>query len=120
MASGSFTEYQVEIWLNQIQTVWVSLHYSDPKVDGNYASEVFGGSYGRVRAEFSAPDARAIFNGEDIIFRGMPTIQVTHVGAWDAQYNGNMLYSVPLATPVTVLAGNSYRVGAESLAISLP
>lgn len=120
MASGVFTEYLIEQWLNEIRNVWVSLHYADPTVDGNYASEVFGGSYGRVSVSFTDPNARVIFNDQDIIFRGMPTILVTHAGAWDAQYNGNMLYSAPLANPTRVIAGTSFRMDAESLAISLP
>lgn len=120
MASGTFSDYLIESWLSDLKTVWISLHYSDPSVDGNYASEVFGGSYGRVQATFTDPVGRVIFNDQDALFRGMPSIRVSHVGGWDSQYNGNMLFSAPLATPTTVLPQTTFRVGAETLAISLP
>lgn len=120
MASGVFTDYRVEKWLVDLQSLWISLHYDDPSTAGAYASEVFGGSYTRVRANFSDPIGRVIFNETDVLFRGLPTVKITHVGAWDAQYNGNLEFSVPLPKAVSVMAGKSFQLSSEQLGISLP
>ena len=120
MASGVFSDYRVEKWLLELKQMWVSLHYDDPSISGAYASEVFGGSYTRVRTTFSDPVGRVIFNESDMLFRGLPTVRITHVGAWDAQYNGNLELSVPLPTAVSVMAGKSFQLRSEQLGISLP
>lgn len=120
MATGRFSDNRVEIWLNELQSVWLSLHFADPEINGAYASEVFGGSYGRIKVSFTQPVERVIFLDSDAVFRGLPVVKVTHIGAWDSQYNGNLEFSAPLETEIYVVAGGSVRIGVESLAISLP
>lgn len=120
MATGRFSDQRVETWLSQLSSVWLSLHFADPDVDGAYASEVFGGSYGRILASFTDPVSRVIYLDSDVTFRGLPTVKVTHVGAWDAQYNGNLEFSVAMESPSYVVDGGSIRIGAETLALSLP
>lgn len=120
MQNGSFSDYRVHKWLTDMGTIWVALHYDDPTIAGAYASEVFGGSYQRVRVEFSEPVNRVIFNSQDVTFKGLPTIRITHLVGWDNQYSGNMEFSVPLPEAINVLAGKSFRIPTETLAISLP
>jgi hypothetical protein len=50
----------------------------------------------------------------------MPATRVTHVVGWNAQYNGDMEYSVPLPQAQPVLAGKKFSVPSAALAISLP
>lgn len=121
MDEGGFTDYRVNKWLDQIaENIWVSLHYTDPSVSGAYASEVFGGSYSRIRAPFSSADGRSIFNDNSIIFKGLPNVKITFIGGWDLNYNGNLEFYIPLGEPVTVMAGKSYIIDASMLALSLP
>lgn len=120
MIDGTFSDYRVAKWLADLDTVWVGLHYADPVTAGAYASEVFGGSYGRRKANFSEPDNRVVFNENTLVFKGLPTVKITHIGGWDSHYNGNLEFSIPLLTPTTVMAGRSYEILANQLAISLP
>lgn len=120
MANGAFTEHRADMWLQDLAELWISLHYSDPEVSGHYASEVFGGSYGRVKAEFSEPTGRVIFNVADIWFKSLPDVKITHIGAWDSQFNGNMEFSVALDTAQRILEGKSFRISSDSIAVSLP
>lgn len=120
MAIGLFSEYRVNLWLADLTTVYLALHFDDPNIAGAYASEVFGGSYSRVKATFSDPDGRVIFNESSIVWTGMPNTRVTHVAAWNKQYNGDLEYSVPLPKAVSVSAGKKFTVDSAMLAISLP
>ena len=119
-AQGLFSDYRVNLWLTSLSSVWLALHFDDPNIAGAYASEVFGGSYARVKATFSDPEGRVIFNEGDINWTGMPSTRVTHIAAWNAQYNGDMEYSVPLAKAESVAAGKKFHIDSAALAISLP
>jgi len=120
MEIGGFSDYRANKWLTDIDKIWVALHYADPNISGAYASEVFGGSYSRVKTDFTDPDGRVMFNSSSIVFKGLPAVRLTHIAGWDKQYNGNMEFYIPLGTPTAVLAGKSFEVQASQLAISLP
>jgi hypothetical protein len=120
MHEGNFSDYRANKWLDQLGTIWIALHYSDPSVSGAYASEVFGGSYTRVKTDFSSASNRVIFNEDSVKFKGLPSVQLTYIGGWDKQYNGNLEFSIPIIGGVTILAGKSYEIQASQLAISLP
>lgn len=116
--NGAFSDYQVEQWLNN-RTYWVSLHYGSPIVDGAYASEIFGGSYSRQRVQMTSPDSRAIYNADDIVWRGIPQTRITHIAGWDKQYNGDMLWWAKLESPVTILDGKGFILTSGILALSM-
>ena len=120
MASGTFSDYRIHLWLDDLAVLWLALHFDDPNIAGAYASEVFGGSYSRVKATFSAPEGRVIFNDDTVEWTGLPTTKITHIAGWNSQYNGDMEYSVPLPKTVHMTAGKRYQVSSEMLAISLP
>jgi hypothetical protein len=119
MQVGGFSDYRANKWLTQLSTVWIGLHYADPNISGAYASEVFGGSYARKKVTFTAPDARVMFNGESIVFKGLPSVRLTHIAGWDKQYNGNMEFYIPLTSQVTILAGKGFTIDADQLAINI-
>lgn len=120
MATGLFTDYRVNLWLGDLTALWLGLHFADPNISGAYASEVFGGSYIRVLANFSTPDSRVIFNNDDVTFTGMPAVRVTHVAGWNKQYNGDMEFSVALPESKVIQAGKKFQIASATLAISLP
>lgn len=99
---------------------YVSLHTGDPGNTG--ASEVTGGSYARQLAGFDAPaddsGVRAIVNGADVDFTGMPAATVTHFAIWDSASGGESLYKEALAASRTTLAGDTIRFTASSLKIT--
>lgn len=120
MATGAFSDTRAEIWLKQLGTLWISLHYDNPRTAGEYASEVFGGAYTRIKTVMSDPVNRVIFNTSDMNFAGLPAVKITHIAGWDKQYNGSMEFSVPLPSPVVVVAGKGYYLPANELAITIP
>jgi hypothetical protein len=120
MDQGTFSDYRANKWLGQLSKVWIGLNFADPNISGAYASEVFGGSYNRVQTLFSTPDGRVIFNESTVKFKGLPSVRIIYISGWDAQYNGNMEFSIALSSPVTVLAGKGYEIQASQLAISIP
>ena len=119
MSTGRFSDYQVEQWLSESDSYWVALHYDNPDISGAYASEVFGGSYTRVLVPFTGVDGRTTWNVDPIKWTGVPSVQVTHLAGWDAQINGNLLWSSSLDGKVTIPEGQSWSLGARVIALSI-
>lgn len=118
---GHISDHQVEMWLTEmVSQCWIGLHYEDPEMSGAYVSEVIGGGYSRALAEFTEPAGRAIWNSSEIAFHGLPPTIITHVGGWNAQSRGDLLFSIQLDTPIQVLQGGAVAWAAEQLAISIP
>lgn len=116
---GTFSAYQVEKWLAELNNKWVALHYDNPEVAGAYTSEVFGGSYIRCRAQMTVPDGRATWNANNLSWIGLPAVRLLYLAFWDAQINGNYICSAPLDAEVRALAGSQFNYPAYSLAISI-
>lgn len=116
--AGRFSDYRVEKWLDDLSVVWIAAHYDNPDVAGAYASEVFGGSYARVRCPMTQTANRAVFNLQPINILGLPAVTVTHIAGWDNQINGNMEFSIALPSPVRVVAGKSLPIPANTIALS--
>lgn len=118
MNQGMFSAYQVEKWLAELNKCWASLHFDNPQVASAYASEVFGRSYVRKQMTLSIPSSRTTWNTAVLSWTGLPGVLITHIGFWDAQYNGNLLGSAPLAKLERVQDGGTYSLGKEQLALS--
>lgn len=74
--------------------VYVSLHTSDPTINGTPATEVSAGWYARQAVTFAAQStAGQTSNSNTITFSGVTgsSVTVTHFGIWDALTLGNML-----------------------------
>ena len=79
-----------------------------------------GGSYSRLSGALSAFDARTVWLASDLIWNGLPNIVPTHIGIWDAQFNGHLLSygGLPLPYP-NVPQGGSFELAANTYAISV-
>lgn len=121
MSVGRFSDFQVEKWLSGIASngCWLALHYDNPDVAGAYASEVFGGTYRRVLADFTNVDGRTTWNTGAVKWSGLPSIVVTHVAGWDSLNNGNLLWSSSLDAIVRITEGNGFSLGARAIALSV-
>lgn len=115
---GTWSNYQVEQWLSDLNGKWVGLHFDNPQVASAYASEVAGGSYVRKRLTITTPSSRTAWNAAALTWTGLPTVLLTYVAFWDVQYNGNLLGSSPLPAPIRVLSGGSWTLPAKQLALS--
>jgi hypothetical protein len=101
-------------------TWFIGLSTTAPADDGSGATEPSGGAYARVSvtnnttnfpAAATASGTTTKSNGTEIVFAqataGWGTI--THVLVWDATSAGNLRYSHPLNTTVTVNTGDVAR-----------
>lgn len=115
---GTFSSYQVEVWLASLNNKYVALHFENPETSGAYMSEINGGAYTRQKVQMSPPDNRATWNVNNLTWSGLPATRIAYVAFWDAVVNGNYLCSAPLDAEVVVLAGKRYDYPAYSLALS--
>jgi hypothetical protein len=98
-------------------TVYVSLHTADPGETG--ANELTGGGYSRKAVTFNAPSGGSMTNSADIDFPNMPAATITHVGLWDAASAGNFLWGGALTASKTTNSGDTFRIPAGQLTVSL-
>jgi hypothetical protein len=100
--------------------VYVALFTSDP-TDAGTGTEVSGGGYARQAVTFNAPSNGQVTNASDILFPVATASwgTVTHVGIYDAQTGGNLLFSGALTTSKTISANDQLKIAAGSLSISL-
>jgi hypothetical protein len=100
--------------------VYVALFTSDP-TDAGTGTEVSGGGYTRQAVTFNAPSNGQVTNASDILFPVATASwgTVTHVGIYDAQTGGNLLFSGALTTSKTISTNDQLKIAAGSLSISL-
>ncbi len=101
-------------------TVFLALYTTDP-TDADSGTEVTGGSYARQSVAFGAATDGATDNSADVTF---PTATanwgtVTHVALRDAVTAGNMLFHSPLTASKVVNNGDTFKVNAGDLDVSL-
>jgi hypothetical protein len=101
-------------------TVYVALFTSAPS-DAGGGTEVSGGSYARQAVTLSAASGGASENSAVITF---PTATadwgtVTHLALMDAATGGNMLMHTPLDASKTVNNGDTFKINAGDLDITV-
>jgi hypothetical protein len=100
--------------------VYVALFTSDP-TDAGTGTEVSGGGYARQPVTFNAPSNGQVTNAADILFPVATASwgTVTHIGIYDAQTGGNLLFHGALTTSKTISANDQLKIAAGDLSISL-
>ena len=93
--------------------VWLSLHFADPGDTG--ASEVAGGSYARLASAWSAAGSGASTTTSSLTFLDMPSVEVTHLAAWDAETGGHFLFRITPTAPAAYTAGQDAFVAVGGL-----
>lgn len=101
-------------------TVYLAL-FTTATNDAGGGTEVSGGSYARQAITLAAASGGASSNSADITF---PTATadwgtVTHVAIMDALTGGNMLMHSPLDASKTVSNGDTFKVNANDLDITV-
>ena len=108
--------------------IFVSLHTADP-TDAGTGAEISGDDYGRANADdgltwtvaASGGDTTAK-NDQAIVFpqaTGDYSAQVTHIGIWDHETAGNLLFHGQLSVAKTVTEGDTFQINASALVITL-
>lgn len=128
--AGSATDYLENALLNHALgvsayaftsgTKYLAL-YSVAPTDNTTGTEVTGGAgpYARQVAAFSSSTAGSSQNSGIIDFTGMPAVTVVAIAVMDASTAGNMLFYSTLATSRSLSAGDTLRVPAGGLVVTL-
>ena len=101
-------------------TVYVAL-FTTATTDAGGGTEVSGGSYARQAVTLAAASGGASENSADITF---PTATadwgtITHVALMDALTGGNMLMHTPLDASKTVNNGDTFKINAGDLDVTV-
>lgn len=98
--------------------VYVALFSAAPN-DAGGGTEISGGSYARQTATFSAASSGATSNSANIDFTNMPAVTTVAIGIYDASTSGNLLLWGTLTANKTTDAGDTLRIAAGDLDISI-
>ncbi len=99
-------------------TIFVGLYTVAP-TDSTSGTEVTGGSYVRKAVTFASSSAGATSNTTDIDFTGMPAATTVAIAVHTAVTAGTMLMYGTLTTNKTTDAGDTLRIAAGDLDISI-
>jgi len=124
---AEFSDYMENAIINVMRSTdftgvaaYVALYTAAPS-DAGGGTEVSGGSYARQLAGLSAPSGGASSNASDITF---PTATadwgtVTHVGLFDASTAGNLLMWSALDASKAVGNGDTFKINAGELDVTV-
>lgn len=100
---------------------YVALFQADPTDEGT-GTEVSGGSYARQEATFGAASTDAgvttATTTADLDWINLPTVEITHVGIFDASTGGNLIYHGALTTSKTLTSGDNFTINSGQLTIT--
>jgi len=99
-------------------TIYVGLYTAAPS-DAGGGTQVTGGSYARQTSTFTAASGGATSNTANIDFTNMPACTVVAIGVFDALTSGNLLVWGTLTANKTLDAGDTLRISAGDLDISI-
>ena len=101
-------------------TVYLAL-FTTPTTDAGGGTEVSGGSYARQAVTLSAASGGASENSADITFPQATADwgTITHVALMDALTGGNMLMHTALDASKTVNNGDTFKINAGDLDVTV-
>ena len=101
-------------------TVYVAL-FTSATDDTSGGTEVSGGSYARQAVTLGAASGGASSNTADITFPQATAAwgTITHVALMDAETGGNMLMHSPLDESKTVNNGDTFKINAGDLDVTV-
>ena len=96
---------------------WLSLHTANPGPVGG--SELSGNGYRRQRADMEDPSDGAVRNSSVVVFPMLPAASVTHVGVWDGEDDGRLLWVAQLTESRGFSNNDTFFFEAEALEFGL-
>lgn len=101
-----------------VTPIYLALYTADPVLIGG---EIVGGSYAREIITFIAPTAGVTSNTALVIFTTATANWgvITHFAIRDALTGGNLIYYGALATPRTILTGDTMTVPIGNIEVTL-
>lgn len=100
--------------------VYAAAYTTDP-TDADSGTEATGGSYARVAVDFDAASGGATNPTGDVSFPEATANwgTITHIGLRDASTGGNLLWHGPLTTSKAIDTGDTLRIPAADMDVSL-
>lgn len=100
--------------------VYVALFTSDP-ADVGSGTEVTGGDYARQEVDFTAPVDGQVSNSNEVLF---PIAManwgtITHIGLYDDQSGGNLLWHGPLEFQKAIDISSQFKIPQNYLIVRL-
>ena len=125
MSTGRFGPYLVKQWMDDVEAAdkYLALFASDPLIGSPYAAEIVGGIYARELSEWTRTSDYSMTLAAGIVWRSLvPGTVVRAVGAFDAAFNGNLLFRTLLDTAIEYPAGGTYPLpgGEYVIGIDVP
>jgi len=95
--------------------------FTTPTSDAGGGTEVSGGSYARQAVTLAAASGGASSNSADITFPQATADwgTITHVALMDALTGGNMLMHTPLDASKTINNGDTFKINASDLDVTV-
>lgn len=123
MAGGRFSPVLVGQWMDQVESmsIWIGLCFSDPFAVANPLTvEIQSGGYARVPTGWSRTSSNILTMSSEAVIRGLaPGDVVAAVTGWDSAYNGSMVFSDLLPTPLSYPSGGTYLLPASEYVIGI-
>jgi hypothetical protein len=87
--------------------------------DSSAGTEVAGGSYVSQTVTFSAASSGSTSNSGDLVFSAMPSCTVVGVELWDSAGSPVRIWYGALTVSKAVNSGDTFKISAGSLSLSL-
>ncbi|MFJ6073688.1 hypothetical protein ACIQFU_23075 [Streptomyces sp. NPDC093065] len=87
--------------------------------DSAAGTEVTGGSYARLTAEFNAASGGTTSNTADLVWEDMPAAEIVGVEIWDSAGTPVRWWYGPLNASKTLEAGDDFKIPAGAIDVSL-
>jgi hypothetical protein len=119
---GRFAPWVVKQWMDQIEgwDKYLALFASDPYAGDPLAAEIVGGIYARQLSEWIRSSDYALTLSAGLVWRSLvPGTVVRAVGAFDAPFNGNLLFRSLLPEAVEYASGGTYPLPAGEYVVGL-
>jgi hypothetical protein len=102
---------------------YASLHFANPSIDDPTATEVLGGSYTRQRIFWQTPNETSgpavLVTSQLLKWSGIAATTLNYVGIFDHPTDGNLLFRIPLSTPVLIANNGAWSIEAGELFIAM-
>lgn len=100
-----------------IPGIWVQLHTGDP---GEDCTASVAGENSRNPVTFAPASGNTVVSNSTVEWTSVSTAETfSHVSLWDAVTSGNSCWKGALTTPRAVLVGDTFRIPAGNITISL-
>jgi hypothetical protein len=119
---GRISTWQATQWITALseQNLWFTLFASDPHIGDPLASEIIGGSFNRVAADFGLAMATVMEQLVPVRFTGIPPASIiVAIGVMDNAFGGNFISGYVLGSPLSLPDGGSYTFGAGDYVMGL-